>query len=167
MQSSQITSGLRYSFATGNWGTQSKAHEARAGVSQVLNRLTFASTLSHLRRLNSPIERTGKIAKPRQLHNTHWGYICPAETPEGHAVGLVKNLALMASVTVGGDATPVLEVLNSIGMEHLEDLSSRSRIMQCVFLAEEFGGGRWGCVCRCLCLHGNGSTSTHESLEGK
>lgn len=49
---------------------------------QVLNRLTFASTLSHLRRLNSPIGREGKLAKPRQLHNTLWGMICPAETPE-------------------------------------------------------------------------------------
>ena len=51
---------------------------------QVLNRLTFASTLSHLRRLNSPIGRDGKLARPRQLHNTHWGMICPAETPEVH-----------------------------------------------------------------------------------
>lgn len=49
---------------------------------QVLNRLTFASTLSHLRRVNSPIGRDGKLAKPRQLHNTLWGMVCPAETPE-------------------------------------------------------------------------------------
>lgn len=48
----------------------------------MLNRLTFASTLSHLRRLNSPIGRDGKLARPRQLHNTQWGMICPAETPE-------------------------------------------------------------------------------------
>lgn len=58
---------------TGNWGDQRKAHQARAGVSQVLNRLTYAASLSHLRRLNTPIGRDGKIAKPRQLHNTHWG----------------------------------------------------------------------------------------------
>ena len=77
-----ITDGLKYSLATGNWGDQRKAHQTRAGVSQVLNRLTFASTLSHLRRLNSPIGRDGKLARPRQLHNTHWGMICPAETPE-------------------------------------------------------------------------------------
>ena len=49
-----ISDGLRYSLATGNWGDQKKAHQARAGVSQVLNRLTYASTLSHLRRINSP-----------------------------------------------------------------------------------------------------------------
>ncbi len=92
---------LRYALSTGNWGDRTKANQTRAGVSQVLNRLTFASTLSHLRRLNSPIDRTGKTAKPRQLHNTHWGMVCPAETPEGHAIGLVKNLALMAYISVG------------------------------------------------------------------
>jgi DNA-directed RNA polymerase II subunit RPB2 len=95
---------LRYALSTGNWGDRTKAHQTRAGVSQVLNRLTFASTLSHLRRLNSPIDRTGKTAKPRQLHNTHWGMVCPAETPEGHAIGLVKNLALMAYISVGMSA---------------------------------------------------------------
>lgn len=67
---------------------------------QVLNRLAFASTLSHLRRINSPIGREGKLAKPRQLHNSLWGMMCPAETPEGQAVGLVKNLALMTYITV-------------------------------------------------------------------
>ena len=59
------------------------------------------SSLSHLRRLNTPLEKTGKITKPRQLHNTHWGMLCPAETPEGQACGLVKNLSLMAFVSVG------------------------------------------------------------------
>lgn len=118
-----ITDGLRYSLATGNWGDQKKAHQARAGVSQVLNRLTFASTLSHLRRLNSPIGRDGKLARPRQLHNTLWGMICPAETPEGQAVGLVKNLALMAYISVGSQPSPILEFLEEWTMENLEEIS--------------------------------------------
>jgi len=81
-----ITGGLQYALATGNWtDDQRKFMEAKAGVSQVLNRLTYASTLSHLRRLNTPVGREGKLAKPRQLHNTTWGLLCPAETPEGHA----------------------------------------------------------------------------------
>ena len=90
-----LSNGLKYSLATGNWGDQKKEMSSTAGVSQVLNRYTFASTLSHLRRTNTPIGRDGKIAKPRQLHNTHWGLVCPAETPEGQACGLVKNLSLM------------------------------------------------------------------------
>jgi len=117
-----ITQGLRYSLATGNWGMQG-TQGMRTGVSQVLNRLTFASTLSHLRRMNSPIGREGKLAKPRQLHNSHWGMICPAETPEGQACGLVKNLALMTYVSVGTDADHVLEFLEEWTMENLEEVS--------------------------------------------
>lgn len=118
-----ISDGLRYSLATGNWGDQKKAHQARAGVSQVLNRLTYASTLSHLRRVNSPIGRDGKLAKPRQLHNTLWGMICPAETPEGHAVGLVKNLALMAYISVGSQPSPILEFLEEWSMDNIEEIA--------------------------------------------
>uniref|UniRef100_A0A7S3B0D6 DNA-directed RNA polymerase subunit beta n=1 Tax=Haptolina ericina TaxID=156174 RepID=A0A7S3B0D6_9EUKA len=118
-----ITNGLKYALATGNWGQQKSAPgSVRAGVSQVLNRLTFASTLSHLRRLNTPIGREGKLAKPRQLHNTHWGMVCPAETPEGQAVGLVKNLALMAYISVGSAQEPVLEFLDEWSVESLEEI---------------------------------------------
>ena len=113
------TQGLKYSLATGNW-TSNRGSGAKAGVSQVLNRLTFASTLSHLRRLNTPIGREGKLAKPRQLHNTHWGMICPAETPEGQACGLVKNLALMAYISVGSASAPILEFLEEWTTENLE-----------------------------------------------
>ncbi|KAL0799311.1 hypothetical protein Bca101_054486 [Brassica carinata] len=117
-----ITSGLKYALATGNWG-QANAAGTRAGVSQVLNRLTYASTLSHLRRLNSPIGREGKLAKPRQLHNSQWGMMCPAETPEGQACGLVKNLALMVYITVGSNANPILIFLEEWGLENLQEIS--------------------------------------------
>ncbi|KAK4551509.1 DNA-dependent RNA polymerase II [Recurvomyces mirabilis] len=116
-----ITQGLKYCLATGNWGDQKKAASAKAGVSQVLNRYTYASTLSHLRRTNTPIGRDGKIAKPRQLHNTHWGLVCPAETPEGQACGLVKNLSLMCYVSVGTPGTPLIEYFRHRGMELLEE----------------------------------------------
>lgn len=88
--------------------------------------MTFASTLSHLRRVNSPIGRDGKLAKPRQLHNTLWGMLCPAETPEGAAVGLVKNLALMAYISVGSQPSPILEFLEEWAMENLEEIDPRA-----------------------------------------
>lgn len=121
VKSTTITNGLKYSLATGNWGDQKKAMSTRAGVSQVLNRYTFSSTLSHLRRTNTPIGRDGKIARPRQLHNTHWGFVCPAETPEGQACGLVKNLSLMSGVSVGTPSNPIVCFLEEWGMEPLED----------------------------------------------
>ena len=121
-----ITDGLKYSLATGNWGDQKKATQCRPGVSQVLNRLTYASSLSHLRRLNSPVGRDGKLAKPRQLHSTQWGMVCPAETPEGHAVGLVKNLALMSYISVGSQPSPILEFLEEWSMENLDEITPSS-----------------------------------------
>ena len=121
VKSTTLTNGLKYSLATGNWGDQKKAASSKAGVSQVLNRYTFASTLSHLRRTNTPIGRDGKIAKPRQLHNTHWGLVCPAETPEGQACGLVKNLALMCYITVGSPGGPIVDYLIQRNMEVLEE----------------------------------------------
>jgi DNA-directed RNA polymerase II subunit RPB2 len=120
-----ITTGLKYSLATGNWGDQKKLDKAKAGVSQVLSRYTFASTLSHLRRTNAPIGREGKIAKPRQLHNTHWGYVCPAETPEGQACGLVKNLSLMSMVTNAYETKPLTDYIMSLNVEALEDWEPR------------------------------------------
>lgn len=99
-----------------------KGNTTKAGVSQVLNRLTYASSLSHLRRSNTPLARTGKQAKPRQLHNSHWGMVCPAETPEGQAVGLVKNMALMAYITTGTSQVPVMEFLEEFSTENLTDI---------------------------------------------
>lgn len=123
LDSRTISDGLKYSLATGNWGDKKSA--SRAGVVQVLNRLTYASALSHLRRCNAPLAKTGKMTKPRALHSSHWGMICPCETPEGQAVGLVKNLSLMAAVTVGAAAGPVLEFLQEWTMENLDEISCR------------------------------------------
>lgn len=123
LKSGIITQGFKYALATGNWGDQARAMQTRAGVAQVLNRYNFMSTLSHLRRVNTPIEKEGKLAAPRQLHNTHWGMICPTETPEGHACGLVKNLSLMAYISVGKSSSYVVEVLEELGVERLEEIS--------------------------------------------
>jgi DNA-directed RNA polymerase II subunit RPB2 len=125
-KSAILTNGLKFSLATGNWGDQKKLDKAKAGVSQVLNRYAYASTMSHLRRTNAPIGREGKIAKPRQLHNTHWGYVCPAETPEGQACGLVKNLALMSMVTNATGTGPLKEYIMEKNVEPLEDWEPRS-----------------------------------------
>ncbi len=76
IKSKSITNDIKYALSTGNWGRQVGGTPPKAGVAQQLNRLTFSSSLSHLRRLNTPLNREGKQAKPRQLHNTHFGYCC-------------------------------------------------------------------------------------------
>lgn len=124
MKSTVVTDGLKYALATGNWGD--RRTPSKAGVVQVLNRLTYASALSHLRRMNAPFPKEGKLAKPRMLHCTHWGMVCPAETPEGCAVGLVKNMSLMSVVSTGTDEGTVNEFLDEWGLDPLEHVSCRS-----------------------------------------
>ena len=94
-----IENGLKRALATGDFGVK-QINSNKVGVAQVLNRLTYISSLSHLRRINTPIDKNGKLIPPRKLHSTSWGYLCPAETPEGGSVGVVKNLSYMARVTV-------------------------------------------------------------------
>ena len=97
IKSSYIENILKSSLSTGNWGMKNNIN--KQGVSQVLNRLTFMSTLSHLRRISTPVDSTGKLIAPRKLQSTQWGYICPTETPEGQSVGVVKNLAMTCEIT--------------------------------------------------------------------
>ncbi len=119
MKSELVTRGLKSALATGNWGKDKQGDVQKTGVAQVLNRLTFASSLSHLRRLNTPLAKQGKLTKPRQLHNSHWGMVCPAETPEGQACGLVKNLSLMAFISVGSNIKSITDLLEDCGVQEL------------------------------------------------
>ena len=104
-----IEAGLKYGLATGNWGIKSSNN--KVGVAQVLSRLNYKSTLSHLRRVNTPTEKTGKLIPPRKLHNTQWGFICCPETPEGGSVGLVKNLAISSFISTFTSIDPVIKSL--------------------------------------------------------
>ena len=78
---SLLESWLKYSLSTGNWGIKSigSFQNIKQGVSQVLNRMSYASTLSHLRRINTAMEKNGKLVQPRKLDNSQIGMICPAE----------------------------------------------------------------------------------------
>lgn len=86
-----------YSLSTGNWGLQ-KGGSTQKGAAQHQTRQGYACTVSQLRRVSMQVDRKGKHAMPRQVSITAWGYICPVESPEGHACGLVKALALLARI---------------------------------------------------------------------
>ena len=105
-----IENGLKRSLATGDFGVKHSSSN-KVGVAQVLNRLTYISSLSHLRRMNTPIDKGGKHVLPRQLHNSSWGFLCPAETPEGASVGLVKNLSYMTHVTTPSNSSLLYEII--------------------------------------------------------
>jgi len=98
LRNNYIETILKSSMATGNWGL--KNNSLKQGVSQVMNRLSYLSSISHLRRISTSADITGKLIPPRKLHQTAFGYICPSETPEGQSVGLVKNLAMTCEITI-------------------------------------------------------------------
>ena len=90
-----LTHKLLHALATGNWVG------GRAGVSQLLDRTSNLSAMSHLRRITSSLTRSQPHFEARDLHPTQWGRLCPSETPEGQNCGLVKNAALIIDVSEG------------------------------------------------------------------
>ena len=105
-KSQTIENGLKRALATGDFGLKQMS-KSKVGVAQVLNRLTYIGTISHLRRINTPIDKSGKLVPPRKLNATSWGFICPAETPEGASVGVVKNLPYLTQITIDTTNIPV------------------------------------------------------------
>ena len=108
-----ISDKLNNAIATGNWG------RGRVGVTQLLDRTNYLSTISHLRRVQSPLSRTQPNFEARDLHSTHFGRICPSETPEGSNCGLVKNLALSAIISVNVPSEDIVEILYNSGVHDL------------------------------------------------
>jgi DNA-directed RNA polymerase II subunit RPB2 len=77
-----------------------------------MTRMNWMAMIAHLRCVNTPINRDSKDPKPRQLHSSHWGIVCPCKTPEGASTGLIKNLATLAHLRVGHDPRFIESRLN-------------------------------------------------------
>ena len=110
IKSTTIEQGIKRALATGDFGIK-QINSNKVGVAQVLNRLTYLSSLSHLRRVNTPIDKSGKLVPPRRLHNSTWGFLCPAETPEGQSIGIVKNLAYLAHITINSNSSGLYDYI--------------------------------------------------------
>ena len=113
-----ISDKLNNAIATGNWG------RGRVGITQLLDRTNYLSTISHLRRVQSPLSRTQPNFEARDLHSTHFGRICPSETPEGSNCGLVKNLALSAIISTSVDSSDIRQKLDELGVADFLDVSN-------------------------------------------
>lgn len=105
---------LKSSLATGSFGSGKIGGPSKIGVSQVLNRLNYTSAISHLRRISTPIEKTGKLIAPRKQHNSQFGYVCPCETPEGHGVGVIKNMASTTAISIFGSPVTVYAFIQNL-----------------------------------------------------
>jgi DNA-directed RNA polymerase II subunit RPB2 len=110
VKSTTIENGFKRALATGDFGIK-HANSNKVGVAQVLNRLTYVSSLSHLRRISTPTDKSGKLVPPRKLHSTSFGFLCPAETPEGASVGIVKNLSYMTHVTIHSNSKSLYDYI--------------------------------------------------------
>ncbi|MGC8546701.1 MAG: DNA-directed RNA polymerase subunit B [Thermoplasmata archaeon] len=104
---------LKHALSTGNW------IGGRTGVSQLLERTSYIATLSHLRRISSPLTRSQPHFEARDLHPTQWGRMCPNETPEGQNCGLVKNASLIIDITEGYPEENIIELLKKMGLEEI------------------------------------------------
>ena len=116
-----VEQGLRKAFK-GNWG--SEAHTKRIGVVQDLNRLSYNSFISHLRKIILQMDASAKVIGPRLLHSSQWGVIDPVDTPDGANVGLHKHMAMSTHITSGCSAFPLIHWLRQTG--HLRLLNECS-----------------------------------------
>mmetsp|Transcript_23486 Transcript_23486/g.47869 ORF Transcript_23486/g.47869 Transcript_23486/m.47869 type:complete len:865 (+) Transcript_23486:709-3303(+) len=111
-----ITNGLEFAFSTGNWSIK-KFKMEKSGVSQILSRLSFSSTLSMINKVVSQCEKTRKATGPRSLQASQWGALCPSDTPEGESCGLVKSLAIVAHITKKENFFFITDLCIDLGVE--------------------------------------------------
>lgn len=118
-----ITEGMLKSMK-GNWGMMDDP--AKAGIVQDLSRISYAGCISHLRRVNTPIDRSIKILSPHRLNTSQYGFMCPVESPDGASIGLIKNIAMLTHVTFDVSPSAIYDAINALDGKYciwLDDLS--------------------------------------------
>jgi len=119
----------------GNWGLMDDP--TKQGIVQDLARISYVGFVSHLRRVNTPIDRSIKIVSPHRLNTSQYGVMCPVESPDGASIGLIKNIAMLANITYEVSPHAVLDALTALGdgyLSWLDDLGAHDIIHNTVKL---------------------------------
>ena len=100
---------------------------ARSQLSQFMDQTNPLSALAHKRRLSAlgpgGLSRERAGFEVRDVHPSHYGRICPIETPEGPNIGLISSLGIYAKVNeFGFIETPYRKVVNGKVTDEIEYL---------------------------------------------
>ena len=118
-----VETGFKKGFK-GNWGAD--VNTKRLGVVQDLNRLSWFTFISHLRKIILPMDSSSKAVGPHLLHTSQWGFIDPIDTPDGGNIGLHKHMALSCSITNGTSGVPLIKWLRlNAELKLLQECSRR------------------------------------------
>ncbi len=98
-------------------------------LSQFMDQTNPLSEITHKRRISAlgpgglTRERAG--FEVRDVHSTHYGRVCPIETPEGPNIGLINSLALYARLNEYGFLeTPYRKVIDGVATQEIHYLSA-------------------------------------------
>ena len=112
---------------------------ARQGIVQDLNRNSMLGTLSHIRRLITPLPGSSKTIGPRRLHNSQWGFVCPTESPDGGNVGIVNHLSIISTISFNITDDGIYEALKDHDLLSLKDIITENLYNLC----KVFINGKW------------------------
>jgi len=101
----------------------------RSQLSQFMDQTNPLAELTHKRRLSAlgpgGLSRERAGFEVRDVHHSHYGRICPIETPEGPNIGLIASLSTYARINkFGFIESPYRKVVNGKATEKIEYLSA-------------------------------------------
>jgi DNA-directed RNA polymerase II subunit RPB2 len=135
----EVEIGFKKAFK-GDWG--SAIHTKRIGILQDLNRLSYNAFISHLRKLNLPLDASAKVIGPRLLHSSQWGYIDPADSPDGGNIGLHKHMSIMTYINTEFSSSGIINWLYNESPEPILYIQENTN-EELDYYTKVFVNGRW------------------------
>jgi DNA-directed RNA polymerase II subunit RPB2 len=90
----------------GKWG-------GKDGIAQEVTRFSYIGTIAQLRRVNTDVDKGGKIVEMRRIHCSTWGLMCPIDNPDGRNIGLIKSMTLLCSISTASSSKVIHDIVKS------------------------------------------------------